>query len=120
MRDKANGQPFLTGRQSKAEANMRFAGTAVSNCDDVLIAGHVITARQFHHQHLVQRGHGLEVKAVETFDSRELCGFDPPFHHASFPVDEFQFGKPQKITGMINSFCRALFGDFVILAQESR
>ncbi len=90
------------------------------DCDDVLVAGDVITARQLHHQHLVQRGHGLEVEAVETFDGRELCSLDPPFHHAAFPVDEFQFGKPQKVTGMINAFCRALFGDFVILAQESR
>ena len=43
---------------------MRLAGAAVSHGDDVLIAADVITARQLHHQHLVQRGHGLESKLI--------------------------------------------------------
>ncbi len=42
------------------------------------------------------------------------------FHHTPFPVDEFQFGEAQKVAGMIDTFCRALFGNFVILTQESR
>ena len=80
---------------------MRLAGAAVSHRDDVLAAIDVITARQFHHQHLVQRRHGLEVKAVETFDSRELCSLDLPFHHAAFPVDKFQFGPVRTKGGKI-------------------
>ena len=114
----ADSQALLTGRQPKTEANMCLAGAAVSHCDDVLIASDVITAGQFHHQHLMRRGHGLEVKAVEAFEGRELCGFDPPFDHTPFPVDELQFGEAQKITGMTDTFCRALFGNFVIRAQE--
>jgi len=93
--DDADSQALLAGRQTKAETNVRLAGAAVSHCDVVLIAGDLITAGQLHHQHLMQRGHGLEVKAVEAFECRELCGFDPPFHRAAFPVDQFQFGEAQ-------------------------
>ena len=118
--DEADSQTLLTGCQPKAESDMRLAGPAVSHGDDVLVAGDVITARQLHYQHLVQRGHGLEVEAVETFGGGELRSLDPPFHHTPFPVDELQFGEAQKVAGMIDTFCRALFGDFVILAQESR
>ena len=32
----------------------------------------------------------------------ELRSLDPPFHHAPFPVDEFQFGEAQKVAGMID------------------
>ena len=44
--------------------------------------------------------------------------FDGAEFTSPFPVDELQFGEAQKIAGMIDTFCRALFGDFVILAQE--
>ena len=44
--------------------------------------------------------------------------FDGAEFTSPFLVDERQFGEAQKITGMINAFCRALFGDFVIRAQE--
>ena len=116
--DEADCHALLTGCQPKAETNMRLAGAAVSHSDNVLITGDVVTARQFHHQHLVQRRHSLEVEAVETFDGRELCGFDPSFHHASFAVDEFQFGKAQKIPGMINALGGALPGNLVVFPQE--
>jgi len=99
---------------------MRLACAAVSYGDDVLVAGDVITACQFHHQHLVQRGHGFEVEAIQALGGRELCSLDPPFHHTPFPVDEFQFSEAQKIPGMVNPFCRTLFGDLVILTQERR
>ena len=39
---------------------------------------------------------------------------------SSLPVDELQFGEAQKVAGMIDAFRRALFGDLVILTQESR
>lgn len=37
------------------------------------------------------------------------------FHHTPFSVDELQFGEAQKIAGVIDAFCRALFGNYVIL-----
>lgn len=61
--------------------------------------------------------HGLEVEAVETFGGGELRSLDPPFHHTPFPVDELQFGEAQKVAGMIDTFCRALFGNFVRYCQ---
>ena len=43
----AHGEPLLTGRQTEAEGNMGFAGTRVTERDDVLVAVGVFTSRQF-------------------------------------------------------------------------
>ena len=46
--------------------------------------------------------------------------FDGAEFTSPFLVDERQFGEAQPRSGLIDAFCRALFGDFVIRAQESR
>lgn len=80
-RCEAHLQSSLARRQTKPQSDVGFARPGWPKSDDILVAIHVITTGQFHHQNLVQRGHGLEVEAVETFDSREFCRLDPPFHH---------------------------------------
>ena len=49
----------------------------------------VFASRQLQNQHLVERGNGLEVEAVEAFDGGELGLPDPPFDHPAFAVDQF-------------------------------
>ena len=71
-RDKADGEAFLTSRQTEAEGDMGFAGAAIAKCDDVFTTLDVFTTRQFQNHHLVERWHGFEVEAVQAFDGGEL------------------------------------------------
>ena len=64
----ADGEAFLTSRQTEAEGDMGFAGAAIAKCDDVFTTLDVFTTRQFQNQ----RWHGFEVEAVQAFDGEEL------------------------------------------------
>ena len=68
-RDEADGEPLLAGRQT--EGDMGLAGSAVAERDDILTTLYVFASRQLQNQHLVERGDGLEVEAVEAFDGGE-------------------------------------------------
>jgi arginine:pyruvate transaminase len=59
--------------------------------------------------------HDFWINSDEVYE-KLIC--DGAEFTSPFPVDELQFGETQKITGMIDTFCRALFGNFVIRAQE--
>jgi hypothetical protein len=50
---------------------MGLTGARVAERNDVLARQHVLAARQFEHQHLVQRGDGGEVERVEALARRE-------------------------------------------------
>ncbi len=80
----------------------------------------VFTARQFQDQHLVERGDGLEVEPIKTFDSGELGLPDPPLDHTALAVDQFQLGQSDKITHVIDALGGATLGQLVVLAQEGR
>ena len=98
---------------------MGFAGAAVADGDDILPALDVFTPGQFHHQRLVQRGDGREVKGVQAFDGRESGGADPPLHHALVAVDEFQLREAQQVLGVIHTLGGALRGHLPVLSQEA-
>jgi hypothetical protein len=44
---------------------------------------------------------------------------DPTLHHASFPVDQFQFGQTQQIAGMIEALRGTLPSELVVLNAET-
>ena len=78
-------------RTVEAEGDMGHAGSAIAECDNVLTPLDVFTSRQVEHHHLVERWHGLEVKAVQSFNGGELSQPDPPLNLTH--VDLFRRGK---------------------------
>ena len=96
----AHGQPPMTGGQ--AQGDVGLAGAAISDGDDILPVLEVFTPGQFHDQGLVHRGDGQEVEAVQRFDGGETCGPDPAIYHALVSVDEFQFGEPEQVLGVVH------------------
>ncbi len=81
---------------------MALASPAWPHRDDVLTAQDVFAAGQLQDEHFVQRRDRHEVEAIEALHHREACGPDPLFHRTALALDEFQLGKPQKITRMID------------------
>jgi hypothetical protein len=118
--DEADRQALLAGRQPQPERNVRLAGAAVADRDDVLTARDVLAAGKLQDQGLVQRGERHEVETVEAFHRREPRLLDATFDHPAFPLDQFEFGQAQQIAGMIDPFGGALLGELVVFAQEGR
>ena len=85
-REEADGEPLLAGRQTETEGDMGLASSAVAERDDILTTLDVFASRQLQNQHLVERGDGLEVEAVEAFDGGEPGLSDPPLDHAALTV----------------------------------
>ena len=73
---------------------------------------------QLHDQLFVHRGDGQEVEGVQAFDRGEARGPDPALHHALVAVDEFQFGKPEQVVGMVSALGGALGGQLAVLPLE--
>ena len=97
---------------------MGLAGAAVADGDDVLSALDVFAAGQLHDQGLVQRRDGQEVEGVQALRGGEACGADAALHHALVAFDEFQFGKPEQVVGMVGGFGCALGGQLAVLSEE--
>ena len=97
---------------------MCFAGARRAKGDDILAPLDPFTARQFQHLHLVQGGDRFEVEAVQAFDGRELCGFDPALDHPAFPVDHLQLNEACKELNMVQPFRRGLLGQFAVFPQN--
>jgi len=118
--DEADGQTLLTGRQAEPDGDVRLAGAAVAQGDDILPAFHVRRAGEIQHQGLVERGQRLVVEAVEAFDRREPGRLDTALDHAPLPVDQFQFRQALQIPGVVDTLCGALACQLVVLSQEGR
>ena len=95
-RDRADGHAFLTRGQFQPEGDMGFACSGRPKGNDVFPAFDPFTACQFQNHHLVEAGDRFEVEAIEAFDGRELCRFDP-----SFAVVQLQLCQSGQITYMI-------------------
>ena len=100
---KPHGQSPLAGGQAQAQGDVGLAGAAVSDGDDVLPPLDVFAAGRFHDQGFVHRGDGQEVEGVQALDRGEADGPDPALHHALVAVDEFQFGQPEQVVGMVSA-----------------
>ena len=69
-------------------------------------------------QGLVHRRDGQEVEGVQALRGGEACGADAALHHALVAVDEFQFGKPEQVVGVIGTCGGALGGQLAVLSEE--
>ena len=69
----ADRQPLLAGRETKPETNVRLAGAAVANCDDILPAGHILRAGELQHERFVERRNGGKVEAVQCCIARRIA-----------------------------------------------
>ena len=116
----ADRQALLAGGQPQSESNVGLAGAAVADRDDVLAASDVLAAGELQHQCLVERRDRREVEAVEAFHRREPRLLDAALDHPPFPLDQFEFGQAQQITGMVDALGGALLGELVVFAQEGR
>ena len=114
----AHRHALLASGQAQAQGDVGLAGAAVSDGYDVLPALDVFAAGQFHDQLFVYRGDGQEVEGVQAFDRGEARGPDPALHHALVAVDEFQFGKPEQVVGMVSALGGALGGQLAVLPLE--
>jgi hypothetical protein len=56
--------PALAGRQAERQRDVRLAGAAVAQQQDVFLARQELAACQFEDQRFVQRGDDEEVEAV--------------------------------------------------------
>ena len=70
-------QPFLAGRETDPESDVRLAGSAVADCDNVFATGRVLGTGEFQDEGLVERRNRREVEAVEALDGREPRFLDP-------------------------------------------
>src|SRR6476660_1601892 len=104
----ANRQPLLAGRETEPETDVRLAGAAVADRDDVLPAGHILRAGELQNEGLVERRNGSEVEAVQALHGREPRLLDPTLDHAPFAVDQLQFGQAQPNVDMIEALGGAL------------
>ena len=59
-----------------------------------------------------------KIECIEALHRWEMRRPDAPLDHASYPIDEFEFGEPQKITRMVEPFPRGFRCDLVIFTQE--
>ena len=98
---------------------MGLAGAAVADGNDVLTALDVFATGQFHQQGLVHRGDGRKVKGVQAFDGRESGGADPPLHQSLVAVDEFQFGQPEQVFGVVHALGGALGRHLPVFPEEA-
>ena len=62
--DEADAMPALAGRQAERQRDVRLAGAAVAQQQDVFLARQELAACQFEDQRFVQRGDDEEVEAV--------------------------------------------------------
>ena len=105
----------LAGGQAQSQGDLGLAGAAG---DDVLSVLDVFTPGQLHDQCFVHRGDGQEVEGVQALRGGEACGADAAQHHALVAVNEFQFGKPKQVVGMVGTCGGALGGQLAVFTQE--
>lgn len=86
----------------------------------ILSAHHVIAAHQFEGEPLVKCWDRLEVEAIQTLRRREPGRPYPPFDHAAFALNEFQFGEPQQIARIVDAILGTQTGELVVLGEEGR
>jgi hypothetical protein len=60
----------------------------------------------------------LKSKSVQTFNGGELGHPDPPLNHATFPVDQLEFGQSNEITHMVDTLGGALAGQLGVFPEE--
>ncbi len=116
--DLSAGTPTLAASQAKSQGDVRFAGAAVAQQQDVLATDEELASRQFQYQGLVQRRDGEEVEAVHGLDDRELRLPDAPFGGAALAVQQLQFGDAEQVVLIVNLLDRTLPCHLVILAQD--
>src|SRR5436190_2077514 len=97
---------------------MRLAGSVIAKSDELVARNHIFAAREFENERLVERGYGGEIECIEALHRRKMRRPDAPFDHSSFPIDELEFGEPQKIAKMIEPFPRRFHGDLIVFTQE--
>ena len=111
--------PALAGGQPQPQGHVGLAGATVADGDDVLPALDVFTPCQFHHQGLVQRRDGWEVKGVQALDCGEAGGPDPPLYHALVPVYELKLGQSEQVLGMIHTLGGAQGRQLPVFPEEA-
>ena len=85
---------------------------------DVLSALDVFAPGQLHDQWLVQRRDGQEVEGVQALGGGEVYRADAALHHALVAVDEFQFGEPEQVVGVIGAFGGAPGSQLAVLPKK--
>ncbi len=103
---KPTDRPFWQAARPSPERDMALARATVADRDDILAPLNVVRARQFQHQHFVQRWQRQEVEAVEAFDGREPRRLDPALHHAPLTVNHLHLGQPHQVTRMVDAWRR--------------
>ena len=93
---------------------MSLADAAWAQEDHVLATVDVIAACEIQHQHLVERGDGFEVEALELFDDREACLLDAPLDQPALAVDQLQLHQTGQELDMIQALGRALLRHFLV------
>jgi hypothetical protein len=100
---------LLAGGQTEPEGDVRLAGAAGFQSDDVLPAVDELAARQLHGQCLVERRDFHEVEAVEALGRRELRGLDTALDHPAFPLDQLELAESEQVLDMILALIRRQF-----------
>ena len=125
LMDKPGGQlanpdrhAALAGGKTKSQGDVALARAAVAKRDDVLAPQDVFASRKLQDQHLVERGDGAELEAVEPLHGREASGANAALHHTPLALNQFKLAKPEQIAHMIDAAARAFLGDFFVFGEN--
>jgi hypothetical protein len=110
--------PRWQGGEAESQGDVALACAAVAKRDDVLAPEDVFASRKLQDQHLVERGDGVELEAVEPLHGREARGANAALHHTPLPLDQLKLAKPEQIAHMIDAAARAFLGDFLIFGEN--
>src|SRR5260370_37655479 len=99
---KPTDKPLWQGSQPQSERNVRLAGAAVADRDDVLATRNILAAGELQDQCLVERRDRREVEAVEAFHRRETCLRDAELDHPACPLDQCEFGPAPPTARMVD------------------
>ncbi len=104
----------LTSTKAESQRDMALAGTAWSECDNVLPAQNILATGKLQDEHFVERWDRHEIEAVEALHRGEARRPDAPFHHPPLTLDELQLGKPERVARMIDTVPGTFAGEFVV------
>ena len=81
--------PLGTGGEREGADQVGFAGSGVSDQQDVFFFVQVLSPQELPYQGFINGGLGAEVIGVDGFDHGEIGIFDAPFGSSFLPVQQF-------------------------------
>jgi len=109
-----------TGRERESGGQVRLAGSAVADDEDVLVLGDVLAAHEFADESLLDGRLAGELERIESLDHRQPGRLETAVGGAALAVEQFPLGESQKVGRIVGLLLAARRGDRRVLAQHGR